>query len=373
MDPRLFTNNASSTLQAGISDSDTLVTIDVTDAAQFPSPVAGQYFLVTLEDRLLGRIEIVKCTDRNVADLTVVRGQEGTTPVAFNSGVLVSVRLTAGATQALVDEVRLQRATWLRPGTSLPLVDDNGDPLAAGSIFFKTDDDSLWRYLGGMWNQIPFAAGSILEVLNEGAPEFSDVRSWNYVGALVRAVQNGGDPQQADILIGPAADGTVGQVLTTDGAGVFSFQSIPPAQLTLNDILDTDVPAPIGGDALVFNGISGKWATGVPIPPERAAQFMAVDAFVLREKSIGITSVVRTGVGRWTIVVDNSYIPDVRLAYFTSFAGESADAGSYISPRNYGSWTANTMFIEHRRSSGAVTDAAFWTMVIWPDGVAISG
>jgi hypothetical protein len=61
----------------------------------FPNLGVGDYFLITLIGISGSPIEIVKCTSRSGDTLTVVRGQEGTTPSAFNGGDKVELRITA--------------------------------------------------------------------------------------------------------------------------------------------------------------------------------------------------------------------------------------------------------------------------------------
>lgn len=98
--PLLIANNATSTLAASATNVATTITVQTGDASLFPSPAAGEYFLATLIDASLNR-EIVKCTSRTGAALTVVRGQEGTTARAWNAGDRISAQMTAGAFGAI--------------------------------------------------------------------------------------------------------------------------------------------------------------------------------------------------------------------------------------------------------------------------------
>lgn len=87
----LFANNARTTLAAGIDDDDTVVNVATGTGALFPSPGAGEQFAVTLVDAPTGTVnEICYCTSRAGDALTVVRGQEGTTPAAWPSGSTVA-------------------------------------------------------------------------------------------------------------------------------------------------------------------------------------------------------------------------------------------------------------------------------------------
>ena len=81
-------NNAASTLNGGINDSVTSLDVASGEGALFPSSFP---FNITLED------EILKCTNRVTDTLTVVRGEEGTTPANHADGKAVELRITAKA------------------------------------------------------------------------------------------------------------------------------------------------------------------------------------------------------------------------------------------------------------------------------------
>ncbi|PTM61906.1 pyocin knob domain-containing protein [Phreatobacter oligotrophus] len=92
----VFKNNATSTLATSITTGSTTITVQSGDAALFPSPTGGDWAPITVVDGS-GNIEVMRCTARSGANLTVTRAQEGTTAKAFSSGARVDHRLTAGA------------------------------------------------------------------------------------------------------------------------------------------------------------------------------------------------------------------------------------------------------------------------------------
>ena len=96
----LFTNNATTNLASTITSGSTSITVLTGTGSLFPNPTAPDYFLVTLIGISGSPIEIVKCTARSGDTLTIVRGQEGTTPSAFTGGDQVQLRITAGQMQA---------------------------------------------------------------------------------------------------------------------------------------------------------------------------------------------------------------------------------------------------------------------------------
>lgn len=97
---QLFANNAYSSLAANASNSTTTLTLATGTGARFPSPTGGNYFLLTLvgldSNANESSWEIVKVTARSTDTLTVVRAQESTTAVAWNTGTRVESRATAG-------------------------------------------------------------------------------------------------------------------------------------------------------------------------------------------------------------------------------------------------------------------------------------
>jgi hypothetical protein len=94
----LFANNIKTTLSAPITTTST--TITVSSGTGMPVPTTGQTFLITFVDATTGLLyEIASCTTRSGNTLTVVRGQEGTTPLNWNAGDTVAMFPTAGTMQ----------------------------------------------------------------------------------------------------------------------------------------------------------------------------------------------------------------------------------------------------------------------------------
>lgn len=91
----VFENNASSQLASTIVDSDTSVTVLSGQGVLFPAMTTSAPAKITLEDTS-GNIEVVLGTGLSGDVITVIRGQEGTTPLGFNSGSRIEMRVTAG-------------------------------------------------------------------------------------------------------------------------------------------------------------------------------------------------------------------------------------------------------------------------------------
>jgi hypothetical protein len=102
-----FTNNASSLLAAGITNSATSLSVTTGEGAEFPTLTASDYTYVTIVDAATpSTFEIVKVTARSGDTFTIVRAQEGTTARAWSTGAKVELRLTAQMLfDALAEEV----------------------------------------------------------------------------------------------------------------------------------------------------------------------------------------------------------------------------------------------------------------------------
>ena len=90
-----FTNNASSTLASSITTVATSLTVASGQGSLFPTLSGSQYFYCTLENTAGTSREIVKVTARSTDTFTIVRGQDGTTGIAFAGGDKVELRLVA--------------------------------------------------------------------------------------------------------------------------------------------------------------------------------------------------------------------------------------------------------------------------------------
>jgi hypothetical protein len=100
-----FANKASARLGAPIAAEDTMVVLEAGKGALFPlpDPDEDEIFILTAENVLTGEYEIMYCTERNTDMLSVERGQEGTSILAFalDPNVIVQNRVTAGTLEYL--------------------------------------------------------------------------------------------------------------------------------------------------------------------------------------------------------------------------------------------------------------------------------
>ena len=90
-----FTNNAASTLNAGISSGATTIVLTSGGGSLFPALSGSQYFYGTLSNATNTVLEIVKVTARTTDTFTIVRAQDGTTGQIFSTSDKVELRVTA--------------------------------------------------------------------------------------------------------------------------------------------------------------------------------------------------------------------------------------------------------------------------------------
>ena len=87
-------NNAASRLASSIAAGAGSLAVTSGEGGKFPSPTAGDWFPITVL-KASGQLEVMRCTARTADVLTVSRGQEGTSAIAFDAGDRVELRATA--------------------------------------------------------------------------------------------------------------------------------------------------------------------------------------------------------------------------------------------------------------------------------------
>ncbi len=110
----LYANNAETNLASSISASQTVITVTAGTGNLFPSPVSGvSQFRLTLVSAITATVyEICICTARSGDSLTIIRGQEGTSPTAFSVNDFAGNFDTAAVMNNLIQEDQLQKQTY---------------------------------------------------------------------------------------------------------------------------------------------------------------------------------------------------------------------------------------------------------------------
>jgi hypothetical protein len=233
-----FANSAFATLASGINSSATSITLTTGQGARFPSLAGSDYFYATLIDTS-NNLEIVKCTARSTDVLTVTRGQESTTARAFSTGDRIELRVTAAGITESANEL-IASGTLVIPGTS-----------SSGAIIRLSEDtDNGTHYVGLK------AAASIASSL--------------------------------DFTL-PAADGTSGQFMKTDGSGVLSFGTVTQRLVQSAFVYKQDTFTTTSTSYVDVTGLS------VSITPTSASNYIVVLGAVVVSNSgdMGVVQLVR--------------------------------------------------------------------------------
>jgi len=144
----LYTNNAATGLVYPISAVDVTIYLNGGTGDLFPTPTGGNFFYATLINQLTGSMEIVKCTARSGDIVTVVRGEEGTTPQAFAVGDGFQLRVTAAGLNSFINPASAQalittnytveeeggKLVFKYQGTTIASLDNTGKFTAASSV-----------------------------------------------------------------------------------------------------------------------------------------------------------------------------------------------------------------------------------------------
>jgi hypothetical protein len=184
----LAANNAQSTLATAISN--TVLTIPLTPGSGvlFPQPTTGQYFKMTLTDAATQTLrEIVHVTAVTGDSLTVVRGQEGTTALAWNAGDFAINMFTAGTFQALAQQQQAQAGQFnyamdtgtpnayvitlapaplsdIQAGMPIMFTANNPNPAGDSTLTVNGNTAPLINQGGGALYPNQITAGAIVEV-----------------------------------------------------------------------------------------------------------------------------------------------------------------------------------------------------------------
>lgn len=103
----IFANDAGSTLGAPVAPSDVLITLAPGTGSLFPNPATDtQRLALTVQDAATGLIKEIMYGRTVVSDtISVDRAQEGTTALAWNTGDIVSMFVTAGTAANFVQNI----------------------------------------------------------------------------------------------------------------------------------------------------------------------------------------------------------------------------------------------------------------------------
>jgi hypothetical protein len=145
---------------------------------------------------------------------------------------------------------------YLGAKASPPSVDNDGNALLVGAIYWNTTSNELYLWTGSAWVQAAFTASGFLTSANNLSDLASDATARTNlgveIGVDVQAYDSNLDTFVSTFTL-PVSDGTNGQFLQTNGSGTLSFQSVPTIN-TLDDIGDVTITSVTTGQVLSWSG-----------------------------------------------------------------------------------------------------------------------
>jgi hypothetical protein len=111
-----------------------------------------------------------------------------------------------------------------------PTLDNDGDALNAGDLYYNTTSGNLKYYTGSAW--VAITSGGITDLVQDTTPQLGgnlDINTYSIVSTSngnINITPNGTGKVVLDGISYPDTDGTDGQFIKTNGSGVLSFGSM---------------------------------------------------------------------------------------------------------------------------------------------------
>jgi len=223
---QLWQDNANASLESGITDSATSLTLKTGEGQIFPDPGADQFFVATLIRASDGAWELVKVTARSGDEFsTIERGYDGTTPISFNADDSVSLRISAKALANLAQKSADEAVAGTWDFAILPTLPGNPTSDLEAAPKQYVDDSSLA-------NIVRYTNGVVADPTGRQTDPSQYVKPAGLKFTIVRACSGGGAG-------GGAAATTSGSASAGGGgaAGTTAFKKIAASALSDPEIV----------------------------------------------------------------------------------------------------------------------------------------
>ena len=196
---QLFSNNASTTLNGGITN--TATSLMVTSTTNFPViATTGDYFYITITDNV-ANWEILQVTATSSTTFTVVRGVDNTTALTWSSGAIVEVRPVA---QELRDINSLSSQLATSTTTS------QGAGLVGYNSALTYTANTVGAGIGGIYDNLSSSS------LGEGDALIEVIQPW--IGAIARTQHQKNTDSITTTDFGAKGDGITNDTIAIQAA-----------------------------------------------------------------------------------------------------------------------------------------------------------
>ena len=157
--------------------------------------------------------------------------------------------------------------TYLGAKASDPTVDNDGDPLTSGDLYFNTSSNEIKYYDGTSWSAI---SPGITDIVSDTTPQLGgnlDVNSNSIVSVSngnISITPDGTGKVIIDGLSHPTADGSADQVLKTDGAGNLSFGDVSGGTSWQSSIVTGTTLSAVAGNGYWIDTTSNACTVTLP-------------------------------------------------------------------------------------------------------------
>lgn len=204
----------------------------------------------------------------NSATASATSATDSANSATASAGSATAAASSATAAAASFDDLDDR---YLGAKSAAPSVDNDGDALGTGSLYWNTTTNQLFVWDGSAWQQGSFTAGSLLaNLLEDTTPQLGgdlDVVTHSIVSTSNRDIAitpNGTGNVVLDGINYPQADGTNGQFLQTNGSGQLAFATVSTPTLSSlgldnhdNLSVDSSGNVALGAQSISFG--TSKW------------------------------------------------------------------------------------------------------------------
>lgn len=258
----LFKNQAQSRILQDTASGSATVTVLAGEGALFPQPAGdgSDWFMLCLEDRRTGQLEICRATGRTGDIINVTRGQEGTVAQNFLLGATASHRMTAGTFTTYFANV------YTKAEADAKFVDVTGDTMT-GPLVLSANPTTGPQAANKAYVDLQVALiNGIAEPVNNGLTYGRAFGVWNQVltktaaDAADTTLQTNINTVQTNLNTTNTTVTAHGTHLTTIDGQITTLQGVDTSlqsQITsLNSTKLSDAPS----DGKAYGRFNGAWA-----------------------------------------------------------------------------------------------------------------